>query len=136
MSFGLGYTEIAVIMVIALVIIGPRRLPELMRNMGKIMGQLRRASDDLRREIMFSDEINSVRDAMDPFSPPPVPPKLRIKDEDDPGKDDYDEYYSDGENSENSVEPSESTDSTEPVEPSKKSEPVEPSKKGEKADGQ
>ena len=83
MTLGLGYSEIAIIMVIALIVIGPRKLPELMRNFGKIMGQLRRASDDLRREILFSDEINSVkqtiRETMAPTSVPPVPPRIKKK---------------------------------------------------------
>lgn len=83
MTLGLGYSEIAIILVIALIVIGPRRLPELLRTVGKLMGQLRRASDDLRREILFSDEIssvkNSIRDAIDPTVPPPVPPKFRTK---------------------------------------------------------
>ena len=83
MSFGLGYSEILVIAVIALIVIGPKRLPELLRNVGKVMGQLRRASDDLRREILFSDEIRDMRDAItdvvNPPDPPPVPPKLKVK---------------------------------------------------------
>ena len=79
MTFGLGYAEIAIIVVIALLVIGPRRLPELMRTVGKVMGQLRRASDDLRREVLFGDEISAVKDAVNPFTPPPVPPKIRTK---------------------------------------------------------
>ncbi len=83
MTLGLGYAEIAIILVLALIVVGPRRLPDLMRNMGKIMGQLRRASDELRREVLFSEEINqvkdTVRDAIDPTDIPEVPPKLRTK---------------------------------------------------------
>ena len=83
MALGLGYAEIAIIMVIALIVIGPKRLPQLMRDFGRIMGQLRRASDDLRREVLFSDEIESVKDsisdAVNPFTPPPVPPRIKVK---------------------------------------------------------
>lgn len=85
MEFGLGYSEIALIMVIALIVFGPRRLPELMRTVGKLMGQLRRASDDLRREVLFSDEMSSLKDAINPLSPPPVPPPLRVKSEEAAG---------------------------------------------------
>jgi sec-independent protein translocase protein TatB len=83
MNFGLGYSEILVIAIIALIVIGPKRLPELLRNVGKVMGQLRRASDDLRREILFSDEVKDMRDAINdavnPPDPPPLPPKLKVK---------------------------------------------------------
>ena len=86
MTLGLGYAEIAIILVIALIVIGPRKLPQLMRDFGRLMGQLRRASDDLRREILFSDEIesvkDSVRDAVNPFTPPPVPPRIKVKNKD------------------------------------------------------
>ncbi len=89
MTLGLGYSEILIIAVLALIVIGPRKLPEMMRNVGKIMGQLRRASDDIRREILFSDEINevkrTVRETMDPTSPPPTPPKLKVKKRDTAG---------------------------------------------------
>ncbi len=85
MTFGLGYWEIALILVFALVIIGPKKLPKLMRDLGRIMGQLRRTSDDLRRELLFTDEINqvknTVRDVIDPTRPPPVPPKIKVKPE-------------------------------------------------------
>lgn len=71
------------IMIIVLVVIGPKRLPELLRNAGKLMGQLRRASDELRNEILYSDEFRSIQDTMDEtkdnFIPPAVPPRLRTK---------------------------------------------------------
>lgn len=88
MDFGLGYSEIALILVIALIVIGPRRLPELLRTFGKVMGQLRRMSDDLRREVLFTDDIRSLRDtvtgAINPMAetkpgPPAVPPRLKVK---------------------------------------------------------
>jgi TatA/E family protein of Tat protein translocase len=51
----IGGTELLVIMVIALVVFGPKRLPELGRTIGKGLGEFRRASNDLRRSL--EDEI-------------------------------------------------------------------------------
>ena len=46
---GLGMGEMFVIMVIALIIFGPRKLPEMGKTLGKAMGQFRRASEDFKR---------------------------------------------------------------------------------------
>jgi len=49
--FGIGMTEIVVILVIALLIFGPNKLPELARSLGKGFGEFRRASYDLRQSL-------------------------------------------------------------------------------------
>ena len=66
--FGLGFTEILVILVVALLVFGPDRLPELARNLGKGLAEFRRASSDLRRSVMEATE--------EPKSRPPVPAAL------------------------------------------------------------
>jgi TatA/E family protein of Tat protein translocase len=53
--FGLGFGELIVIFVVALLVFGPKRLPELARTLGKSMNEFRRASNDLRRSIMEAD---------------------------------------------------------------------------------
>jgi TatA/E family protein of Tat protein translocase len=53
--FNLGFTEMAVIFVVALLVFGPHKLPELARNLGKSLAEFRRASNDLRRSIMEAD---------------------------------------------------------------------------------
>lgn len=53
----IGGTELLVIMVIALLIFGPRKLPELGRSIGKGLSEFKRASNDLRRSL--EDEINA-----------------------------------------------------------------------------
>lgn len=45
----IGTTELLVILVVALVVFGPRRLPELGRKLGKGMAEFRRVSDDFKR---------------------------------------------------------------------------------------
>lgn len=49
--FGLGFGEILVILVIALLVFGPEKLPEIARTLGKTAAELRRGMDDLRQEF-------------------------------------------------------------------------------------
>ena len=51
----IGGTELLIILVIALVVFGPKRLPELGRTIGKGLSEFRRASNDLERSL--EDEI-------------------------------------------------------------------------------
>jgi len=50
--FGIGMTELLVILAIALVVIGPKKLPELARSLGKGLAEFRRASTEMRREFL------------------------------------------------------------------------------------
>lgn len=47
----LGVPELLFILVLALLIFGPKRLPEIGRTVGKAMGEFRRASNELRRTL-------------------------------------------------------------------------------------
>lgn len=49
--FGIGPSELLVILVIALLVLGPRRLPELARSLGKALGEFRRATADISTEL-------------------------------------------------------------------------------------
>ncbi|MGE3536367.1 MAG: Sec-independent protein translocase protein TatB [Candidatus Tectimicrobiota bacterium] len=48
---GIGLPELMVIMVVALVVLGPQRLPEVARMLGRAYGQLRRASEEFQQTI-------------------------------------------------------------------------------------
>lgn len=50
--FGIGMTELVVIFVIGLIVLGPKRLPDLARTLGRSLAEFRRTSSDLRREFM------------------------------------------------------------------------------------
>ena len=47
----IGGTELLLIMVVALLVFGPRKLPQLGRTIGKAMGEFRRASHDFRNSL-------------------------------------------------------------------------------------
>lgn len=51
--FGLGFSEILLILVVALIVFGPKRLPEIAQGLGRALGDFRRAMDDVKREMVF-----------------------------------------------------------------------------------
>lgn len=56
--FGIGFTELIILTVVALVFVGPERLPNMMRQLGKLFVHTRRMASDVRSTV---DEV--VRDA-------------------------------------------------------------------------
>lgn len=66
----LGMPEILMILVIALIIFGPRKLPELGKTLGQSLAQFRKASEDFKRQ--WEDEVELEKRKLD--SPPPVEP--------------------------------------------------------------
>ena len=62
----LGTGEIVLILVIALIVFAPRKLPELGKSMGQAMAQFRRASEDFKRTWEQEVEYEKVRKPDDP----------------------------------------------------------------------
>jgi TatA/E family protein of Tat protein translocase len=63
----IGMPELIIILTIALIIFGPRKLPELGRSLGKSLGEFKRASNELRNtldeEIRIEEQRNTERTA-------------------------------------------------------------------------
>ncbi|MHB1110447.1 MAG: Sec-independent protein translocase protein TatB [Devosia sp.] len=65
--FGVGWTEMLVIGVVALIVIGPKELPALMQKLGRFAGTVRRMGADFQRELNKTtglDEVKNLRTAI------------------------------------------------------------------------
>ena len=70
--FGIGFPELIVILLLALVVLGPQRLPELARTLGRGFAMLKRAADDAQTQVR--DELRAVDDATEPKPSSPQAP--------------------------------------------------------------
>ena len=71
--FGIGMPELILIFVLALLIFGPKELPKIARTVGKAMGELRRASDELRDGIQREVDLAEREEQARTSSPETVP---------------------------------------------------------------
>jgi len=67
----LGGPEVILILVVALIVFGPRRLPEIGKSMGKMLAEFRKASNDFKRTI--EDELEAEKTKEAPPTPIPAP---------------------------------------------------------------
>ena len=85
--FGIGMPELLLILAIALIVLGPKKLPEIAKALGKGISQFRRATDELKEEFReveeeieeassqatSDDETSSEKKEETPSSPTPTP---------------------------------------------------------------
>ena len=73
--FGIGFGEFVVIGVLLLMAVGPRRMPVMMKSLGRAMREFRKATRELRAQVGL-DELMAEDD---PVRPAPKPQRSRTK---------------------------------------------------------
>ena len=63
--FGIGGSELIFIILIAIMLFGADKIPEIARTVGKGMNQLKNATDEIKHEISKSAEISVITDEID-----------------------------------------------------------------------
>jgi TatA/E family protein of Tat protein translocase len=74
----LGGPEVILILVIALIVFGPRRLPEIGKSMGKMLAEFRKASNDFKRTIEDELEAEKAKESEPPRPTTPEPPASSV----------------------------------------------------------
>jgi len=65
--FGIGMPELILILVVALIVIGPKKLPDLAKSLGRGLAEFRRATDDVRDSLnveQIKDEATGFKDSV------------------------------------------------------------------------
>jgi TatA/E family protein of Tat protein translocase len=73
--FGIGGQELILILLLALIILGPKKLPDIAKTLGKALGDFQRATDGLKKEIDQASDLTSAE-----------PPEEKQKSKEEPDK--------------------------------------------------
>ena len=123
--FGIGMPELIIILVIALIVIGPSKLPDLAKALGKGMREFRKATQEIKESLDLDEDFQEVRkDLVDTVSNLNDPANFEEpeKEEDEESQDtEPDQVATSDEELEEETEPSEET-ASEPSEETKKNE--------------
>ena len=67
--FGIGFQEMIVILVVALVVFGPKRLPDLAKSLGKGLAEFKKASEEVRKGIEDAAQEEEAAPAKEEYKP-------------------------------------------------------------------
>ncbi|MEO6015096.1 MAG: Sec-independent protein translocase protein TatB [Devosia sp.] len=79
--FGIGWTEMLLVGVVALIVIGPKDLPVVMNRLGKAVSAIRRMGNEFQREINKATGLDAVTDLRRSLTEPLKQTAAQIRDE-------------------------------------------------------
>lgn len=60
--FGIGWHELVLILAVALIFIGPKKLPDLAKSLGRALAEFKKATNDFKESISMDSTLNEVKD--------------------------------------------------------------------------
>jgi TatA/E family protein of Tat protein translocase len=66
--FGIGMPEMLLLLAIALVVIGPKKLPDLAKSLGRAMREFKKATNELKDTMQIDSELADVKNAFNDIS--------------------------------------------------------------------
>lgn len=66
--FGIGMPEMIVILVLALIVIGPKKLPDLAKSLGRAMREFKKATSEFKETIQLESELSEVKETFKDIS--------------------------------------------------------------------
>lgn len=61
--FGIGMPEMLLILAVALIVIGPKKLPDLAKSLGRAMGEFKKATSEIKESIGVDADFNEVKES-------------------------------------------------------------------------
>jgi sec-independent protein translocase protein TatB len=65
--FGIGMPELILIAVVALIVLGPQKLPDLAKSLGRAVREFRKATSELKETLQVDNELSEVKKAFSDF---------------------------------------------------------------------
>jgi len=66
--FGIGITELIVILIIALLVVGPKKLPDMAKGLGRAMGEFKKATSEFKESIETETSIADIKKTLNEIS--------------------------------------------------------------------
>ena len=63
--FGIGMPELLLLLAIALIVIGPKKLPDLAKTLGRTMREFKKATNEFKETIQIDEDLSDVKKAFD-----------------------------------------------------------------------